>query len=515
MTAPTGNHPDHDDDGSAMLETSLSGIWYDLTQLSSAASPAAPGMLKYLQEKQLTITDFIGIIVSGQSDQSVDLACKCIAIVCKVLGLANMDESGLISDGLSHPVTRVQSLVLDLLADPSTPTELRVQYTAQIIPLLSSPSLDVAQSVINLLTLTATTSPETFFSPETVSEFHYFLTPSHSNASSQTAQIRTADLLITIASKSEASFTAVKTSGLLNPIAKEPLESKDVMTRLTGIELLTSLIRATHGLSFLEKSGVLTKMSEFVKATDDDVDTVLTRVAAIGFYAKLVVVLKEAVGVLETGYGFCEAICFALMQSWDGERHVSTQVRDACLVAVGNIGGSRVGLSLLVARYPGCLVGIVETGLRGTGAYKVAAVQSLSCILDNDDWERDDVSGWCERLFFQELGGMDKGILPLIKSFDEEVRIAGYACLKGVAKYSWGLNALRESGQMIAFLLDRATESTQIGRKWRYSVIETILSRGDASKQALQEVIYNRFGKYVKEGPFYAEAQPQVMMASF
>ncbi|KAJ3058139.1 hypothetical protein HDU99_006943, partial [Rhizoclosmatium hyalinum] len=301
MTAPTGNHPDHDDDGSAMLKTSLSGIWYDLTQLSSAASPAAPGMLKYLQEKQLTITDFIGIIVSGQSDQSVDLACKCIAIVCKVLGLANMDESGIISDGLSHPVTRVQSLVLDLLADPSTSTELCVQYTAQIIPLLSSPSLDVAQSVINLLTLTATTSPETFFSPETVSEFHYFLTPSHSNASSQTAQIRTADLLITIASKSEASFTAVKTSGLLNPIAKKPLESKDVMTRLTGIELLTSLIRATHGLTFLEKSGVLTKMSEFVKATDDDVDTVLTRVAAIGFYAKLVVVLKEAVGVLETG----------------------------------------------------------------------------------------------------------------------------------------------------------------------------------------------------------------------
>ncbi|KAJ3030619.1 UNVERIFIED_CONTAM: 26S proteasome non-ATPase regulatory subunit 5 [Siphonaria sp. JEL0065] len=523
------------------LETSLTGLWVDLTQLSaSSPSPAdaAQAMLRYLSAKQLSVTDFIGIIVSGQSEEAVDLACKSIAVICKVLGLENMSESGLISDGLTHPEARVRGLVLDLLATPSTSNELRLQHLSQIIDTLATPSTQISKSATSLLLTIALTNPHAFYTQETVSQFTYYLQQgqqtSPTSSLQQTTSLRVSDLLIQIASRGgDAAFTETENTGLLDILIREPLDNtRDVMTRLNAIEILTGLLltsnhgktndvdnvdddtHTTIGFHFLEKSGVLSRMSGFINPPtnpEEDVEARLLQSAAIAFYARLSVVMNNVLSILEGAYGFAGVISGILEDEWKETRKVSGDIRDACLIAAGNVGGSRDGLVLLDTRFPQMLSILADSVTLG-GNVKVVATQSLSCVFENDGHQDDvDVSRICLGLF-DRIGGFG-AVLNMVKSYDENLRVAGYACLKGVSKFPWGLSALKESGQFLNFVLDRATESSQLGMKWRYSVVESI-AKNSKSKELLQQVVYDRFVKYAKEGPYYVESRPQVAMSS-
>ncbi|KAI9336959.1 proteasome non-ATPase 26S subunit-domain-containing protein [Obelidium mucronatum] len=548
------------------LESSLTGLWTDLTHLSNASSTpsdSAQAMVRYLSDKQLSVTDFIGVIVSAPSEEAVDVACKCVVIVCRVLGLQNMHESGLIADGLTHPEPRVQNLVLELLLDASTPKELRLHHLPQIIETLATPSTIVSKHATTLLlqiaTSTATVPASSnqqgtpFFTPETVSQFTYFL-QQNATQSDQTISLRVSDLLIKIASQSPILFEATEATGLLDTLIKEPLNSKDIMTKLNTIEILSGLLfppapppanvvvsAATAaaaaaaaagvgddddnniaGFQFLEKSGVFSCIKAFMapKQKSLDIEARLLQVSAIGFYARLSVSMADSLVVLEDAYGYCETISKILVTDWrgdddDDDRVVSAEVKEACLLAIGNVASSaRNGLvSLLETRFPDVLqvLGEMVVGSH-QGRLKVVATQSLSCVFDNDVGDGDEqVSAICGRLFDQ-VGGYS-GILNMMKSYDEELRVAGYACLKGVCKYSWGLTGLREAGQFINFVLDRATETSQLGMKWRFSVAESI-ARDSKARQLLPPVVFERFLKFAKEGPFYVEAQPQVAMSS-
>ncbi|KAJ3076705.1 26S proteasome non-ATPase regulatory subunit 5 [Podochytrium sp. JEL0797] len=476
------------------LETSLAGIWSTLSLLSTKqpSSMAAQQMLQFLQEKQLSVTDFIGIIVSKPSDEAVDLACKCVSVVCRVLGLENMEESGLIDDGLSHSDAQIQGLVLDLLVAPGTKPELRLQHLSNLLPLLASPSTAVSTPATSLLIQIATTNPTAFFSPSTVSELTDLL-----QTSTDTVKLRVIELIIRLASSNDATLTALDTNGLLSLAIEDPLESRDILTRLNGLQILTDLLTKETGIQVLERSGVLTRVSNFMKGND-----ALVQSAAIGFYARLASVQSGVLSALEDAYGFLGEVERLLVTEEGG-----LGVREACLVAVGNVGSSAEGLLMLGSQFQKALEELVETVNRGTGMVKVVAVQSFSCLLDGDG----DVET-CAGLF-EKIGGCLGGVLPMIKSFDEELRVSGYAVLKGAVKHEWGLKKMKESGQLINYLLDRGTETTQQGMKWRFSVIESI-ALGPLSKEVLQEVIFHRFVKYAKEGPFYRESQPQVMMMS-
>ncbi|KAJ3267038.1 hypothetical protein HDU77_006978 [Chytriomyces hyalinus] len=513
MTQQHPQEPNEEDIDSATIamENALSGYSFDLVQLASKSN-SSESVQKYLDDRQLTLNHFVGVVIAAHSESAVDTACECIAAICKAAGLASESQMALLSDGLTHPLARVRILVLRLLAaDASSErAQTRLQLAPLIIDCLDFADSAVASAASALLLATADTHLSQLISPDNVS-----LLTSLFHTSSDTVSLRVCELVISMAAQASPSdMHALEATGVFESMITEPLDSTDIMKRLNTIEILTRLQSTTSGFQFLDRTAVLTRISQYMRAyerANEDIDTLLSLTASIKFFAKLALALgansDSALGLVEDAYGFIQTIQTLLTTE---EVDVRLDVKETCLYAIGNVGSSRPGLILLSSHYTQSLDAVVEAARRGTGTIRVVACEALSCILDNDAADAR-VSGESSRLF-RDVGGC-LFFLAMIQSFDEALRVAGYACLKAISTYDWGLKALRESGQLVAFMLDRSNEKSELGMKWRFSVMESI-ARNAAAKEILREELFNRFVKYAKEGPFYSESQPMVMMAS-
>ncbi|KAI8622321.1 26S proteasome non-ATPase regulatory subunit 5 [Chytriomyces sp. MP71] len=511
MTRNLSTRPDaHDDaehDPSIALENSLNGVAVDLLHLSES-NQSAQKVADYLSERKLGITDFVGAVVNGHSDAAVDAASQCIKAIVKSVGISNVGENGLLTEGLAHPLPRVKLLVLRLLQQEEGNIELKLRLAPLIIDCLESDDLRVATAASTLITSLSSAALPALLTEEVVSQLTSLF-----ESSKDTVSLRITELIISIATTNPSqTFPSLETSGLLDTVLLDPLDSRDILARLNTLQLLTQLPKSPEGFQLLERTGILRRVAGYMHPPPDnvDLDTQLSQSAAIKFYAQAALVRSDALEIMEDTHAFLATLQMLLTSE---DTQASWEVREVCLNAVGNVGSSLAGLSLLLRSFPTLLDVLAETAAYGTGLLRVTAVQCLSIVLENESGSSEDVEAGatCLRLF-DKMGGSTR-VLAMIKGFDDALRVAGYACMKAAVKYEWGLRAVRESGQLVAFLFDRSNETSQVGMHWRFTVIESIATNVSA-KNVLPEVLYHRFVKYAKEGAFYSESQPQVMMDS-
>ncbi|KNE66648.1 hypothetical protein AMAG_11764 [Allomyces macrogynus ATCC 38327] len=85
---------------------------------------------------------------------------------------------------------------------------------------------------------------------------------------------------------------------------------------------------------------------------------------------------------------------------------------------------------------------------------------------------------------------------------DENVRSAAYAAQCGIAQVPWGQTELGKP-ERVNYLLDRtADDGSPAAKRARYTVVE-LLAASEMVKQDADVATQNRFGEYLREGPFY------------
>jgi hypothetical protein len=229
-------------------------------------------------------------------------------------------------------------------------------------------------------------------------------------------------------------------------------------------------LKSEKGYEFLGKALVFEKMalSLDVEAVNglasDPISRKLIRCTVIGFFAKVATAFPEKLKDLQASTGFLTKLgnlCHA--------DDLAQEEREALLITIGNIGSAKDGLQLLQEFHTldsrqtqaDLLAYLIYSIKSGSGASKIIALQSLSCIFDRASSDANE-SLFCETLF-HELQDFTHLLSAAKNAFDDS-RVAAYAVMKGVFRFSWGLLALKDSGDAVSFILNRETENAKIGK---------------------------------------------------
>lgn len=90
-----------------------------------------------------------------------------------------------------------------------------------------------------------------------------------------------------------------------------------------------------------------------------------------------------------------------------------------------------------------------------------------------------------------------------------ELRLAGLQVLRVLAEQQWGQENINSMPGLTEFLLDRRIESNKICKDSKFEVVRTVAESPTAAT-TFGNVMLLRFREFVREGPFYVQAQSEV-----
>jgi hypothetical protein len=70
-----------------------------------------------------------------------------------------------------------------------------------------------------------------------------------------------------------------------------------------------------------------------------------------------------------------------------------------------------------------------------------------------------------------------------------EIRIAAFGLLRSLANYDWGIKFMFDHPGFLEFLLHRDSETTKLGKEWKYSIVEAVV-RNPWTKQRITNDSY-------------------------
>ncbi|KAI9356566.1 26S proteasome non-ATPase regulatory subunit 5 [Zopfochytrium polystomum] len=484
--------------------------------LSSASDPSET--VRWLSSHDIVLDDLVNVLQTASTGRTLDLACRCIELVSPAMGFASIasTQMPLLMAGLGNDEPRVQKLVLricGLAADSAVPQYISSPAFLASIRCLASPNLDIAQTSLDLLV--RITTPQNaltgIFSPAALSILRNLLDVN------ETVRFRVFELVVRVGTMDGgAMFDHIQEAELLTEILDD-LDSDDVLCRLNAIELFVKLLDYSATLAFFTKLKILDKIVSFLDTPPPDVsiDDLLTRAACLKFFCSFAKKRPQDLIELERATGLLSVLQIHLNAFED-----RSDILDPTLVAIGNIGGCPDGLQLLLGadadgvdtcRQTGAALvdALVQVARSSGGSSPLVAVQSLSCIFESCPLDGSVKGGAeaCEK-WFGEWGGWRQARTCVRSPFDE-IRVAAYAVMCGAVRFEWGVRLLGNEGEVLDFLLDRATEKTRVGKEWRFSVMDAVI-RNPKAKDTLSEVVFRRIATYVREGPFYSSLDPVV-----
>jgi Proteasome non-ATPase 26S subunit len=164
--------------------------------------------------------------------------------------------------------------------------------------------------------------------------------------------------------KSTSVFKACSNSGMI-AFATEFSPSRDILLTLTIIELFKDISKAGPGFAFLVQTGVLQKLS--LVLFDEDVME-LVAVSTIKFWGLVSFHQPDQLELLDS------MKIFSRMTEFD-----SLVLKEAVIVAIGNIGSTSLGLVFLNEQ----LVLLNFLFPYATGELQVDFLKTLACMLDH------------------------------------------------------------------------------------------------------------------------------------
>ena len=103
--------------------------------------------------------------------------------------------------------------------------------------------------------------------------------------------------------------------------------------------------------------------------------------------------------------------------------------------------------------------------------------------------------------------------MGLIEKPFQEVRCSVFRVMSAMATQAWGQVQFRDHPTFCEFLLNRGTEHSKEEKEDKFRIIITLVE-SPTILDVMGRVYYVKLKEYVKEGPFYVQAQSTVAMES-
>ncbi|CAG8510377.1 4399_t:CDS:10 [Funneliformis caledonium] len=285
----------------------------------------------------------------------------------------------------------------------------------------------------------------------------------------ETVKFRVFDLVSRISISSPEAFQLCETSGALNAITSE-LNSNDLLLKLNAIETFSKIVQSRTGYTFLERAGTIQSLVE-IMAQEDDNDIVLVS-------------------------------------------NMSLKINTINIIGV--IGSNPRGLKLLNSSVsPKILCKFLDLYHSSAGDVKIACLQSISCLLGVSEESTPEISDITHQIYNQ-IGGDPTPLSTLlsnVKQTLEELRITSFAIMRNMALHPWGQTEMTNSREFIDYILNRSTETTKLGKEWKFTIIQTLVQAPNA-ENIIPSNIFDRLTRYLREGPFFVRTEAAVTFES-
>ncbi|ESQ48457.1 hypothetical protein EUTSA_v10020515mg [Eutrema salsugineum] len=342
--------------------------------------------------------------------------------------------------------------------------------------------------------------------------------------SSSLARVRVLSLIVKLFSISPDVASAVKKSGLLNLLEAEMKGTKDTLVILNVLELYYEVMEVEHSSEFVPQTSLIQLLCSIISGT------------AMEPYVKLrAIMISGRLLSRDTIYNIVEEACVkALISAIDGSLESpdmnDTDAQEAALDAIGQIGSSTKGASLVLANSPPAARHVVSSAFdRNAHGRQLAALHALAYIAGEtrakssrivDEKAEESLRCLIYDVAAQSTKLTPSGLFLSVLQQSSEIRLAGYRTLAALVARPWGLMEILSKEEIINIVTDSTIETAKIAMEARYncckSIHEAFLSssfvddpRRLKTGEKLQEAV--RSGPYMSKK--YREAIPEVMMA--
>lgn len=451
--------------------------------------------------------DIIFDCLNSSQKEQVTVACDVLAMLLLSLepGVVFSQYEDSMRRALGHPVPCVKKLVIKELQRVANDDALVTRIGAQgdlllsVVACICHEDMSVASSAMCLIVKLGSTPVglEILFSDSVLQALKGAM------AQRDIIRFRVYEVVIDIAVHSTAGLKGADTSGLLPALLTE-LKGSDVLLQLNCLELLTKLALCEHGLQYLEEHGVLKSLALKVTTINEDPLASLILPGLIKFFGNVTQSRPKEV------FAEYPAMVKALFETFESPDLVLLGV---AMETVGYIGTSVEGKYML-----GSLGDTMDTTMKHLAdkiatlptEWRVRALNAVGNLLQLKISDQDTQSLALTKSWFEHLAPDPMSVLMSVcRQPFIELRLAGLQVLQVLAEQQWGQEYINITPGLIEFLLDRAVESSKLCKDAKFDVVRT-LAESPTAAITFGNVILLRFKEFVREGPFFVQAQTEV-----
>lgn len=342
---------------------------------------------------------------------------------------------------------------------------------------------------------------------------------------SSLGRVRVMALVVKLFSVSSSVASAVYNANLLSLLESEISNSNDTLVTLSVLELLYELVEVEHGTKFLPRTSFLQLLSSIISNSSAES---IVRSRAMVISGRLL--SKENICSLVD-----ESCVRNLISAIDGilgsSEGQDVNECEAAFEALGQIGSSKWGATLLLSSFPTCVELVIYAAFdRHEHSKQLAAMHALGNIFgetrsENDIVLNDNAEENLRDLIYQIASKspkmMPSGLFLAVLQQDSEIRLASYRMITGLVARPWCLMEICSKQDIINIVTDASTETTKIGMEARYkcclafhkAFMSSTRLTGDPALAGIASKLQEAF----RNGPYLnrrnLETQPAIMTA--
>jgi 26S proteasome non-ATPase regulatory subunit 5 len=464
--------------------------------------------------KNLFLVDLFGRLGTAEGAELEDVTAELRKRLDNPVSIQSLTNAfrPFVVGGLSHPRPQVKEFALSQLARWAAKEQgTELLQSADVLPLVVKSLEDEHLGVVNqatktLLALARQTSGEDIiFTDSTLALFDGMV-----KSDNDIVSLRVLDFFAELSLVLPSTYQRARR---FLQLIVEKMQVDDLLQRLNIMEMLEKIVKSEEGIRFLGESGVLGGLHDILKASGESVDPLLAS-AILRLFAQVARKDGAEVSGLVRSLGLLPTVSVYL----NGEE---PSTAEAAITLVGAIGSTGEGLGQLLGQEK-LLRDWFEYFTSSQQLFKLSFLHAFAELLSCKDEEQTyrvykiEDSGW-------EGNSSGEVLRTLMKYVDQpfpDIRNSAFAVFKEIAGHPrWGVEALVNFPTFFEFILNRNTETTKVGREWKYSILEALV-KGKTAEEL--EHVHKVLGvtkqrlveRYLREGPFYAVAESATEVGS-
>ncbi|KAL1423517.1 hypothetical protein MTO96_020905 [Rhipicephalus appendiculatus] len=313
-------------------------------------------------------------------------------------------------------------------------------------------------------------------------------------------RFRVFEVFVEVARASPENLERLSESGYLERLVKE-MDKNDVLVQLNALEVLTDLVSCSHGLDYLERTGIISKLRQKALNIGSDPLGNFLGPGVLKFFGSMGVTSPQR---LLLDYPQVLGFIFDSVQSDDPAFQV------VAAETVGIISSTIQGKRVLqshgdqMSRY---LKTLSQNLHSGKVDFKVRYLGALANVLHVQDSSCEDLVNLTER-WYSLLGDRPTDmLLRLCRQPFPELRCATLAVITEVARVPWGQATLAAQPGFLEYLLDRSTEADKPCKEAKFAVVATL---AQVQPRGFSAEDWQRIRTTYQEGPFYMASEAAV-----